>query len=116
MRYISILLIIFTPILSSCASSSGVLPLGPDTYTISAGGVLTGSISGNDTKAKQKALKEANQFCSKKGKYILVTNINMQSTGFGSTSDITFKCLNKDDPEYKRPRYEKAPDIKVNVK
>ncbi len=114
MRYIPILFLI--PIISSCASSSGVFQVGPDTYTISTGGVLTGSISGNRTKAKRKGLEEANLFCSKMEKYILVSNTSMQSTGFGSTSDIIFKCLDKDDPEYKRPNYEKEADIKIENK
>ena len=103
--------------LSGCISSSGVLQLGPDTYTISAGTAGTGSISGNDTGAKRKALTEANSFCAKKGKQILVQNTGMKSTVYGSTNDIVFQCLDASDPALKiRPEYQKEPDIKIENK
>lgn len=103
-------------LISACASNSGVLQLGPDTYTVTGSGVGSGSISGNDINAKRNALKEANAYCTKIGRNILVTNTGMQSTVYGSTSDITFKCLDSEDSEYKRPSYRKEADITIENK
>ena len=114
MRCRVLLLVAATWLLVACASSSGVLQMGPDTYTVSVGVSATGSISGNDARAKKKALTEANEFCSKKGKQILVQNTGMSSTGHGSTSEVIFQCLESSDPAMQvRPQYQKAPDVKI---
>jgi hypothetical protein len=106
--------IIAAALLTACASSSGVLPIGPDTYTISVGVSATGSISGNNARAKREALTEANEFCEKRGKQILVQNSGMNSTMYGSTSEIVFRCLSANDAEMQvRPVYQKEADIKI---
>ncbi len=104
--------LVVSAFLISCASSSGVLQMGRDTYTISAGVAGTGSVSGNDTKAKREALAEANAFCVRKGKEIVVQNISMSSTYAGSTSDLVFQCLDANDPALNaRPAYRKEPNV-----
>ena len=100
-------------ILVGCTSTTGVMQLGKDTYTLSSEAHGTGSISGNDIKAKQSALSEANAYCLKLGKVINVKNTNMSSTGFGSTSELIFQCLDNDDPSYARPEYRREPAIKI---
>lgn len=80
--------------------------MGKDTYTLSVGVAGTGSVSGNNTSAKRKALSEANQYCAKMGKQILVKNTSLNSTMAGSTSDLIFQCLDAHDPEFGvKPEY-----------
>ena len=62
-------------ILTACASNTGVLQLAPNTYTLSDGVAGTGSISGNDTKAKREALMQANEYCGSKGKQFLEVQV-----------------------------------------
>ena len=105
----------FTPIvllLVSCAQSSGVLKMGPDTYTVS---MHAAPARGGQSGAKKLAFKEANNHCANLGKEILVTNESTYpSTHFaGGTCDLTFQCLDENDPSLKRPRYEKPADIVI---
>jgi hypothetical protein len=99
-------------ILMGCASNTGVLQLAPNTYTVSVGVAGTGSVSGNDTKAKRNALIQANEYCSGKNKQILVENIKMNSTYAGSTSDLIFKCLTDEESKSQQnTQYRKDADI-----
>lgn len=97
-----------------CSSTTGVLQMGPDTYTLSVGTSGTGSISGNNAKAKKDALVEANDYCSRKGKQILVQNSNMNSTMAGSTSELIFQCI--DSSETTKPIYRKEPNVVIENK
>jgi hypothetical protein len=97
--------------LSGCATSSGVLKMGPDTYSVNAtASPARGGVSG----AKRMVYEEANQECSKQGKEMLVVNERLTRTpyqGAGSV-DLTFRCLSKGDPEMeKRPEYQDRPDV-----
>ncbi len=99
-------------LLTACAQSSGVLKMGPDTYSVSA---AAAPARGGYSEARKLALVEANQYCAQVGKEILVTNIGTATTnvyGAGS-ADITFRCLSKGDPELQRPDYKKAPDTVI---
>ena len=101
--------------LTSCAQSSGVLKLGPDTYNIS---VHAAPVRGGTSGAKKVAITKANQYCLESNKEILVTNINTRPSSHlpGGTADINFKCLNKNDPDLVRPSYEKEADIVIKNK
>lgn len=68
--------------------------LGPDTY------YARGSCSGANY-----SIVAASGFCVKKGKASLVRSI----TG----DDIIFRYLNVNDPEYRRPDFQKSPDIVI---
>ena len=97
---------------TGCASRTGVLELGPDTYTLSVGVAGTGSVSGNDTQAKREALAEANSHCTSKGKQILVQNLGTKSSYAGSTTEIIFRCFDANDPALRNaPIYRKDPDV-----
>jgi hypothetical protein len=86
--------------------SSGVLPMGPDTFSVSADDL-------SPTTAKQAALSQAQSHCKTLGKEILVTNTSF-SRGLNRTLyDVTFRCLSKSDPEYTRPTYERPADIRI---
>lgn len=98
--------------LISCAQSSGVLKMGPDTYSVS---IHAAPARGGEPGAKKLAITEANNYCISLGKEILVTNISTYPSSHfpGGTADVTFLCLAKSDPELQRPVYKKAPDILI---
>lgn len=98
--------------LSACAQSSGILKMGPDTYSVS---VHASPVRGGESGARKLALIEANERCSTEGKEILVTNIaSWPSSHFpGGTVEITFHCLVKDDPELQRPSYRSVPSAVI---
>lgn len=99
-------------LLAACAQSSGVLKMGPDTYSASA---AAAPARGGYSEARKLALSDANQYCAQMGKEILVTNIGTATTnvyGAGS-ADVTFRCLAKGDPELQRPEYRKSPDTVI---
>ena len=97
-------------VFSGCVQSSGVLKVGPDTYTVSA---YAAPVRGGESGARKSALTEANQHCFSVGKEILVSNISSSPlTHFrGGTVEVTFVCLAKDDPELQRPKFRKAPSV-----
>lgn len=93
--------------LVSCAQSSGVLKMGPDTYSVS---VYAAPVRGGITGAKRIAFKEANEYCTALGKEILISNTALGDSAsighfYGGTTDITFLCLDKGDTQLKRPNY-----------
>jgi hypothetical protein len=54
--------------LSGCAMGTGILPAGPNTYTITE---HFAPIRGGSTTAQQTALTEANAFCGRQGRQFL---------------------------------------------
>ena len=89
--------------------SSGVLPMGPDTFSISAQNLA------NPTAAKKAAIDEATNYCRAQGKEILVTNLSVRQIEgqAGAGYDVTFRCLSKDDPEFIRPIFRAEPNVKI---
>jgi hypothetical protein len=82
MRLLSLLVLLV--LTSSCTRSSGVLKVAPEIFTISAssGGV-------NGVRARQLALSEAAEYCTKLGKEIVVTNEANRPTDI----EVTFRCI-----------------------
>jgi hypothetical protein len=85
--------------LGACASKiSEVSPVGPDTYLV----------RGFNT---EDAARGANEHCAKLQKKLLVTNITPSTSE--SRATFIFRCLNEDDPEYRRPTFERSPDTVI---
>ncbi|MCP5208314.1 MAG: hypothetical protein H7A01_13995 [Hahellaceae bacterium] len=103
MRLLSILLFIF--LLEGCASSSGVLEMGPNSYSIS---VAASPARGGSAGAKRMAYKEAVEHCESMGKQILVSNHATNTTNYAGAgeSELTFSCLGSDDTDIKSPNYD----------
>lgn len=100
-------------ILAGCTQSSGVLKLGPDTFTTSASAAST---RGGPSEARKIVLTEANEYCAQLGKEILVTNIGTAITNYQyghGTAEITFRCLAKGDPALQRPEFRQTPDVTI---
>ncbi len=92
-----------------CASNSGVVPIGPDTFMISKQAATGFPGLGN---LKADALKEANQYCIDHGKHLRVVNTSETSPPyvFGNypRAEIEFMCLDEKDAELTRPKMEKV--------
>lgn len=68
--------------------------------------------SGAMTKAD--AIEEANQYCAEKGKEFLIQRSAGTNSGLDyASAEIGFKCLDKGDPDLKRPNLEYAPNIRI---
>lgn len=101
--------------LAGCATSSGVMQLGPDTYTISThASVVRGGAAG----AKRMALEEASRHCASMGKEILVMNTGVYASNYGkgSDADLTYQCLKSGDPELGRPTYRHSPSVVIETR
>ena len=79
-------------VMVACASTSDVVPTGPDTYMVAAGGVVGASSSGPQL---AKAQKEAADFCNKQGKQIETISSNEVPGSYGSAASATvnFRCV-----------------------
>lgn len=78
--------------LAGCASSSGVLQAGPDTYSINTSASL---IRGGMAGAKKEAYDAANHECSTQNKEMLVVSESATRPSFTDgmhTVDLRFKC------------------------
>lgn len=75
-----------------CAFTSNVMPIGPDTYFVSA---RAAPVRGGIEAARPMALQEASDYCTRMGKQVLVKSIDV--------ADVTFRCLAPGDPDLQRP-------------
>ena len=114
MKYFCVFLFL---ILQGCyATSSGVIPFGPDTFTITADSEL-----GGIGMAKKKAIQEANLYCSNQGMQMMPVN-SSKSTQIDflgdriPTYEFIFRCLMSGDSDLKRPVPEKEADIIIKNK
>jgi len=112
-KYINILCVGISVLsISGCGSTGDVMKLGPDTYTVSASKHYTSGGAAAKTNALQAAIK----YCEDLSKEVLVTNTQ---DGFDVpfyTYSVTFNCLDKKDPQLKRPSYKRSPDILIENK
>lgn len=98
-------------LLSACATNSGVVRLGPDTFLVSASADI---FRGGGAGARGVALNDAQEHCRKLGKELLTTNLKQGGfVGGGGTTEVVFRCLDQGDPELKRPTLERAPDTVI---
>jgi hypothetical protein len=96
--------------LVGCASTSGVMPYGKDTYVISrTDNSLTASVSA----LKGEALKDASQFCAKTGNsYEVIGGYDVQrSFGKIPTTEIQFKCVKDGGLELNQPQQQATPNL-----
>jgi hypothetical protein len=110
-------LIVSLLLISGCASNSGVVPIGPDTFMVSRQ-AATG-FSGLGT-LKADAFQEANQYCVRQSKNIRVVNTSESSPpyvlGNFPRAEVQFMCLDKSDADLTRPKMQKAPDTIIEVR
>jgi hypothetical protein len=107
-------LMLATGSLAGCATSTGVLPAGPDTYTISE---KYAPVLGGGDEAEKDTLTKANDFCTQKGLMFVPSNMG-QSGGYAPASgrngySVTFKCLPANDPAVAAYHLQQAPNVVI---
>jgi hypothetical protein len=101
-------------ILASClslgaCSSTGVLPIGPDTYRITESAINS---FGGQVTAEAGALKTANEYCESQGRQMLLIADQRGEPTLGSGGfSMNFRCLAPGDQELRRPNYRPTPNI-----
>lgn len=91
--------------LIGCASNSGVIPIGKDTYMVSRQAATGFSGSGN---LKAEAFKEAGSYCITQNKTLQVVRTDEAQPPFilGNfpKAEVQFMCLDSNDAEVSRPK------------
>lgn len=102
-------------LLAGCATSTGVLPAGPDTYTLSE---HVAPVRGGRDEAQRVALTKANDFCAQKGRQFVPTMMNQEGNlanpnGPATGYSVTFRCLLPTDPAVAQYQLQQAPNLIV---
>jgi hypothetical protein len=96
--------------MAGCASTpTGVLPAGQDAYHVS----VFGARYETQTDTNLKALNIANQYCDQMGKHVMFRQSTETSEHIWSPKqeDLTFVCMNAQDPAYMRAAVEREPAV-----
>ena len=106
-----------TLFLVACATSTGITPIGEDTYMISRNGA--GFWTATAT-IKAEAYGEANQYCASQGKKFQVVRASEHAAsgrpGDFPGAEIQFMCLDAKDRELVRPKMKREADAIVEIK
>jgi len=104
-------------ILSGCASHTGVVPIGRDTFMI-AKQQATGFPGLGNMKAE--IIAEASRHCAGLGKELQIVSTNETQPpyilGNYPRSEIQFMCLAEGDRELQRPKLQKTADAVIEVR
>ena len=101
-------------LLTACATSTGPVPIGKDTYMIAIGGK---SVQSGGT-LKAKAFQEGAEFCKSQGKELQVINTQQRDMSFGRdpNAEIQFMCLSAADTELARPKLKPQAEQTVELR
>ena len=84
---------LLTTLLTGCALSSGVVPVGPDTYVLSE---MRAPVRGGGAEAQRVVLAEADEFCRQQGRSVVLLDLRPDGdprTQYWPTAfDATFQC------------------------
>src|SRR5450755_3539526 len=90
---IKLLTFVLAAFVAGCVSSSEIQPIGNGRY------MITGRASGglNAGKETTQATKEANAYCAKQGKQMVLQNLDKNGNAaiFGENINLTFTCEDK---------------------
>jgi hypothetical protein len=95
-------IVIVSAVFAGCVTvGSDIVPVGKDTYQLS----MTGVGFATQANTNIKALKAANEYCSKLGRHMVpATSAESGVYGWSPRQDnLLFKCLEEGDPAYLRP-------------
>jgi hypothetical protein len=105
-------IVVLCAALGGCASSTGILPAGPDTYTLSE---RFAPVRGGGDEAQRDALTKANEFCMHQGRQFVPNNMGQSgnlANPYGATGyTVTFKCLLPNDPAIASYQLQQAPNV-----
>nr|WP_315256607.1 hypothetical protein [uncultured Duganella sp.] len=103
-------------VLTGCASNSGIIPIGKDTYMVSRQ-AATGI--GGSASLKAEAFQEASAHCIKQGKSLQVVSTQEAQPPyvFGNypKAEVQFMCLSDGDAELARPKLNPKTGISIEV-
>lgn len=77
-------------LLTGCASSSGVFPVGPDTYRVTGTAITTFGGSGT---ASRSAIDAATGYCASQGRTLVVVDSTASSGITQGDASVTFRCV-----------------------
>lgn len=104
-------------LVTGCASNSGVVPIGTDTYMVSRQ-AATG-FSGSGT-LKAEVFQEANQYCVGQHKKLQIVSTSEAQPpyvlGNFPKAEIQFMCLDVGDTELARPKLKKDADTVIEIR
>jgi len=104
-------------LVAGCASNSGIVPIGADTYMVSRQ-AATG-FSGSGT-LKAEAFAEANRYCASQKKTLQIVNTSEATPPFilGNfpKAEVQFMCLDAGDAELTRPKLRKEPTSVIEIR
>lgn len=100
--------------ISGCASR-GPVPIGKDTYMLSATGAWSWS-SGSALKGDM--FREADAFCRSQGKQLMPvsTAANDGSLSRFAQAEVQFRCLAEGDRDLARPTLEPVPNVRIGTR
>ena len=98
--------------LVGCACSTGILPAGPETYTVTE---RLAPVRGGGTEAERIALTEANTYCQQQNRVFVPVTMDQAgnlNNPYGPTGyAVTFRCLLPNDPAVAKFQLERAPNL-----
>jgi putative hemolysin len=98
--------------LAGCGVPSDVVPVGPDSYMVSA--TALGVIA---SQAPIGAARAASNYCEKQGRHMVIRRIDNAALVGGPVSNtMVFSCVTGNDPEYRRPNLRHEPDVVIEDK
>ncbi len=97
--------------LTGCVSTSSVLEVGRDTYSVSS----TADGMASASSAREKAYLAGKEKCNKDGKQFQMIHEKSERTrmDIDTTITVTFRCLDQQDREYQRPEIRTAPNTVI---
>lgn len=100
-------------IVTGCAHSSGVIPMGPDTYFISR---VAGGMNAGEATLKVEAFKEAGAYCTDQGKQLHIESASESQHGMAAPkAEVQFRCLSAGDPALKDNTLRPVPNSVIEV-
>lgn len=118
MKKLFVVPIAIVSLLVGCAATTtGVVPMGRDTYMIAK---EQGSGFPGLGTMKGEIITEGVQFCAKQGKEFQITSTKETQPpyilGNYPRSEIEFMCLNAGDKDFQRPKLQPVPNTVIQVK
>ena len=103
------MVLFMTGFVAGCVSTSNILDMGKNTYSLSA----TADGVRSFASARERAFEAGKDWCTKKGKQFSLVKDRRESTLLGTetTVSVTFRCLREDDPELTRSNIHQLPDV-----
>jgi hypothetical protein len=101
---------------SGCASTSAVVPMGPDTYMISKGNAMS---LGSGGALKADLYQKADAWCREKGLVMVPVSersVDGLAYSHGTSAEVVFRALRPGDPEIKRTSLRKQADTVIEVR